>query len=256
MEPEMTNRASGDGDAGGRRKGAGAPRGVAKPPKRTSSQSAARPYAARMAAKARSDAAEASAPQRGRARALAPASSFLRGAVGDAAAKRGIAETRLLTQWAEIVGADIAAATQPLRLKRRGGLALGGVLAVAVDGPRATEIEHKIPQIIESVNAHYGYRAVAEIALTQAVDGLDSRRMVERRRPKLRGATTEEKRRVAELTDPIGDGALRAALARLGEKVMARAAEKRATSDRPARVSSSGVASGAAKTSTDGDESA
>lgn len=219
MEPQMVDRTTGN-HAGAAGRAARKSKPALKAPRK----------------KAGAAAGEAAAGgQRGRARALAPAASFLRGAVGDAAAKRGIAETKLLTQWAEIVGEDFASCTQPLELKRRSGLALGGVLTLAVEGARATEIEHVLPQLIERVNAHYGYRAVAEARLTQATDRLRRRPETPARAPR-RTATEDERRRVAALTDPIGDGDLRAALARLGENVIVRAAEKRAKSGKTQRV--------------------
>ncbi|MCI4664363.1 MAG: DciA family protein [Neomegalonema sp.] len=249
----MVGRTSGDAADGGKgRKASGS---------RSGSKSKRKPSTRAKSASAKG-AAPTPEPLRGRARGLEPASKFLSGALADAAAKRGIAETKLMTRWDEIVGADLGAATQPLRLKRRGGLALGGVLAVAVDGARATEIEHKIPQIIERVNAYYGYRAVAEIALTQAVDASYKPQIKPSRRPKRLVATEDEKRQAAEIAGGIEDNALRAALARLGENVIARAAEKRrgpvygdkrAQSD-PARPSAEGVASKTSSTRPGGED--
>ena len=37
-----------------------------------------------------------------------------------------------------------------------------------VEGPRAIEVQHRSGQILERVNAYFGYRAVAEMRILQA----------------------------------------------------------------------------------------
>lgn len=142
-----------------------------------------------------------------------------------AAARRGIAEMRLLTQWPEVVGPRLARLTRPVRVKHdRSGHGLGGVLILAVNGPRAAEIELEIPQIVERVNAYYGYRAVVDAKLTQSETPIDPATASARRRAEAEPAVlpAEKREALAELTKPIGDDALRDALTRLGANVMSR----------------------------------
>ena len=44
----------------------------------------------------------------------------------------------------------------------------GAILILRVDGPRAIEVQHRSRQILERVNGHFGYRAVAEMRILQA----------------------------------------------------------------------------------------
>ena len=94
--------------------------------------------------------------------------------------KYGFASVALLTDWANIVGSDIASFTAPERLRWPRGVDAfdetepgserrpGATLVLRVDGPRAIELQHKTHQIIERINASFGYRAVAELRFVQA----------------------------------------------------------------------------------------
>jgi hypothetical protein len=94
--------------------------------------------------------------------------------------KYGFSAATLLTDWTSIVGGDLASYTAPERLKwPRGVDAYGDVadgasgrpgatLVLRVDGPRALEVEHRARQILERINAYFGYRAVAEMRIVQA----------------------------------------------------------------------------------------
>ncbi len=137
--------------------------------------------------------------------------------------KYGFASTALLTDWASIVGADIASYTAPERLKWPRGVDAygeieegaerrpGATLVLRVDGPRAIELQHRTQQIIERINASFGYRAVSELRFVQAP--LVGTRAPVSRRPLLR-APIEVTSDSPELAT-IQDEALRAALARL-----------------------------------------
>lgn len=137
--------------------------------------------------------------------------------------KYGFAQAALLTDWAGIVGADIASYTAPERLKWPRSVDAygeveegaerrpGATLVLRVDGPRAIELQHKTQQIIERINASFGYRAVAELRFVQAP--LVGARAPTKQRPIRRGpagATAD----LANLVT-VQDEALRAALARL-----------------------------------------
>jgi hypothetical protein len=94
--------------------------------------------------------------------------------------KYGFSAATLLTDWALIAGADVAGYTVPDRLKwPRGPGAYaeveecaegrpGATLVLRVDPARALDVEYKGRQIIERINAYFGYRAVAALRLIQA----------------------------------------------------------------------------------------
>jgi hypothetical protein len=113
-----------------------------------------------------------SAPRKRRAQARAVA-SFLPQLARRAFEKHGFATAALLTDWAKIVGADVADCSVPERLKwpravaEEGEGRAGATLVLRVDGLRAIELQHAAPQIVERINAYFGYRAVAELRFVQ-----------------------------------------------------------------------------------------
>jgi hypothetical protein len=134
-----------------------------------------------------------------------------------AARRRGLAESRLLTDWPLVVGPQLAPRCQPVRLARTGDGA-GGVLTVHVGGASALEVQHSAPQLIERINGFFGYPAVARLRLIQA----PPIRSVKLRSPHPRRAlTADELGALATLVEPVRPPALQAALAELGRTVAA-----------------------------------
>ncbi len=80
--------------------------------------------------------------------------------------KRGFSQAMLLTNWAEVVGAEIAAITQPSKVRfAKGGL--GATLVVLTNGARAPEVSMQLETIRTRVNACYGYNAISRVLVTQ-----------------------------------------------------------------------------------------
>jgi hypothetical protein len=115
------------------------------------------------------------------AAAARPIGAFAARALDPAARARGFATAALLGEWPAIVGAELAQFTMPDRVvwprhrddtgetrEHRGRRDDGAVLVLRVDGPRAIEVQHRSGQILERVNSHFGYRAVAELRILQA----------------------------------------------------------------------------------------
>lgn len=106
--------------------------------------------------------------------------SFVPGLTRKSFEKYGFSTATLLTDWAIIAGRDLASFTLPERLKwprhveafedvaAGAGGRPGATLVLRVDGPRAIEVQYQTGQIIERINAHFGYRAVSEIRFIQA----------------------------------------------------------------------------------------
>ena len=90
----------------------------------------------------------------------------------------GFSTAALRTDWAGIVGKDLGRYTSPDKLKwPRGGRESdeetgperqGATLVLRVDLGRGIDVQYRARQIIERINAHFGYRAVAEIRIIQA----------------------------------------------------------------------------------------
>lgn len=152
---------------------------------------------------------------RGRRRHGAVAIGGVVGEITAAAFRRhGLGHGEIARAWTEIAGPELAAVSRPERLSwpradknASGGRPAGATLTVAVDGPRAVELQYAAPQIIDSINILYGYQAVGRIRLVQATRPIRSRSSV-RRRP-------IEPDNADGLTG-IDSAALRSALARLG----------------------------------------
>jgi len=146
-----------------------------------------------------------------------PLSLLLGDVFSEAYAKQGFAARELVTRWAEIAGADVAAHSQPLKMQWprpvEGQPQEAATLVLKVEGPMALEIQHKSDLILERVNRFFGWCAVGRLALRQAP-------LSRRDRPKPPAPPDPEA--VAKIADglrAVEDDQLRAALARLGAAI-------------------------------------
>jgi hypothetical protein len=92
----------------------------------------------------------------------------------------GFSTATLLTEWATIVGDPLSRYALPEKIKwprapagegdneRNTHARCGATLVLRVDPARALDVEYKAQQILERINAYFGYRAVAELRLLQA----------------------------------------------------------------------------------------
>lgn len=135
---------------------------------------------------------------------------------------RGFAEGAIVSDWAAIAGAHLAAHSSPQRIAHRPGSHDGGTLHLRVAaGGLATELQHLEPLLIERINAYFGYRAVARLRILQGP-------IPERAPPPPppRPLTTDEEKGLAEHLIEVEDEQLRAALEELGRAVIARRRDK------------------------------
>jgi hypothetical protein len=140
-------------------------------------------------------------------------------AIGEAFARQGFASAELVTRWADIVGADIAACSEPIKLnwprRSEGEDSEAATLVLRVEGPAAIEVQHLAELICERVNRFLGWRAVGRLALRQAP-------LRRRAKPAPASADPAAAAAVAERLSDIRDDALKSALARLGAAVRRR----------------------------------
>jgi hypothetical protein len=144
-----------------------------------------------------------------------PLAEVLRKTLTDAFAKQGFASVELVTRWPEIVGAEIAAHSQPEKIQwprtpQARNAPQPGTLLLRVEGPAAVEIQHLSGVILERVNQFFGWQAVGDMRLRQAPL---SRRAELRPLP---AADPAAMMRIALSLPEIKDEKLRQALARLG----------------------------------------
>ncbi|WP_230382959.1 DUF721 domain-containing protein [Paracoccus shanxieyensis] len=104
-------------------------------------------------------------PPRRRMRGFEAASSLVAHRIRSVGETRGFAVARLLTNWAEVVGADIAAHARPVKISH--GKGFGATLTLLVDGARAPLLNMQRDKIRDRVNACYGFNAVSRVTLTQ-----------------------------------------------------------------------------------------
>ncbi|MBF9044567.1 DUF721 domain-containing protein [Rhodobacterales bacterium HKCCE4037] len=137
------------------------------------------------------------------------------------AERRGFAETKLLTHWAEIVGPDIAEIALPLKIKF--GRGFGGTLQVLTTGANAPMLAMQKDVIVTRVNACYGYSAIKDVQITQtAPTGFAEGRVAfEGPKPKNRPAPDPARlSRATEGLDEITDPSLRDALRKLAGNIV------------------------------------
>jgi hypothetical protein len=139
--------------------------------------------------------------------------------------KYGFSAASLLTDWATIVGADLARYTEPERLKWPNGVGVhdetsddaqgrpGATLMLRVDPQRALEVQYKGQQIIERINAYFGYRAVAALRMLQAPV---------RPAAQARPAPVKSAPPIAPELETVSDAALRSALQRMAHGIVIR----------------------------------
>ncbi len=164
-------------------------------------------------------------PRRATTKGFARSSTLLQERIRKASESRGFAESRLLTQWAEIIGADVAAIARPVKVSYgRGGM--GATLTLLTTGAQAPMLEMQKEGLRARVNSVYGYNAISRITITQtAPTGFaDGQASFQHRAPAQapRGpdpAKAEEARHIAA---PVADTGLRAALEALAQNVLSR----------------------------------
>ncbi len=154
-----------------------------------------------------------------RKRGFEAAATLLAGDLKGPAEKRGFADAKLLTHWAEIVGQDIAGIARPVEITH--GRGFGGTLVVLTTGGNAPVLEMQKDRLVEKVNACYGYRAVSRVHITQTAPvGFSDGKVAFQEQPAQPRQPDRAKldRAMTEIEE-IEDEGLRDALARLARNV-------------------------------------
>lgn len=130
--------------------------------------------------------------------------------------KRGLAEGSLISDWSSIVGEQVASRCIPKQLAfKRSSERREGTLTLRVESGFATELVYLEQQLLERINAHFGYRAVAKLKLIQG-PVIDPN---QRRRKALKTLSGKEKSALDAKVADVEDEDLRKALSDLGAAV-------------------------------------
>lgn len=95
----------------------------------------------------------------------------------EAFARHGFAQAELVSNWADIVGTELAEVALPERIKwpRSPGATLsGGTLHLRVAPGRALEVSYAAPRIIERANAFLGFGAITAVKAVAAASWRES----------------------------------------------------------------------------------
>jgi hypothetical protein len=162
-------------------------------------------------------------PRRASTKGFTRTSSLLSTRIREASEKRGFAQSRLLTQWVEVAGDEIAAISRPVEISYgRGGM--GATLTVLTTGANAPMLEMQKEQLRARVNGIYGYNAIARVRITQtaATGFAEGQADFRHGRDKPEGPKADPvlREKAQAAVGPVSDTDLREALARLGTNIL------------------------------------
>jgi hypothetical protein len=134
-------------------------------------------------------------------------------------AKYGRGADGLKAHWSEIVGANLARRTEPVKLTTP-RTADGASLEIRVDGPAATIVQHQAGDILARVNLFLGGAGVERLRIVQG-PLRNAARLRQAPRPRPRGPLDAAREQtLAESLASVPDGALKDALTRLGREIL------------------------------------
>jgi hypothetical protein len=155
-----------------------------------------------------------------------PLADLVGAAMDPVLARQGFGESDLILYWEDIVGARLAAMSEPIKLRwpprgRSSDLSLvePATLVIRVESGFALEMQHLADAVLERVNAHLGWKCVGRIALKQGPLGRQRSGKAASQGPSPAARASAE-----EHVSTIEDATLREALARLGAYVIERTA--------------------------------
>lgn len=146
---------------------------------------------------------------------------------GQAYGSKYIMLGRLVTQWTEIIGADVAGQAQPVALKFRGGRksddpkkdekAREFTLEIAADSAAATVLRYRTDLILERINRIFGAQWITAIRFVpKATDGQQNNRFVRAPKP----LTPDQKQSLSNMLKDVPDPELQDRLQRLGAAIL------------------------------------
>ncbi len=81
---------------------------------------------------------------------------------------QGLAGSKILTEWASIVGPMLAQHSLPEHLSFPRGKKTGGTLVISTENGFATHIQHMQAVILERLASYFGYQAISRITISHS----------------------------------------------------------------------------------------
>ncbi len=79
---------------------------------------------------------------------------------------KGLAGSRIITEWNTIVGESLSQHCMPEKLSFPPGKKTGGTLAIAVENGFAPQLQHMQPLMLERLATYFGYKAIERITIS------------------------------------------------------------------------------------------
>ncbi|RCK99994.1 MAG: hypothetical protein JSC189_001344 [Candidatus Tokpelaia sp. JSC189] len=127
---------------------------------------------------------------------------------------------QLLENWSEIVGADVAEATRPLKIiwphrMTADDIFEPAILVIACEGFSAIRLQHESSEVIQRINTFFGFAAIARLKIKQ--EPVRSAKQFSKQPLIL---DEKQKKCLEQLVADIQDEELRLALFNLGKGIL------------------------------------
>ena len=158
-----------------------------------------------------------------RKRGFKSASSLLQKQIQKASETRGFAVSKLLTNWTEIIGTDLAKIAKPVKVNY-GREGLGAGLVLLTNGANAPIVQAQSKQIIDRVNGVYGYNAISRVRITQ----IDPNELIDEKNEgsiSLVKPSELDKTKAKDEVNGIKDNSLNEALQLLGANIISKSSK-------------------------------
>lgn len=129
-------------------------------------------------------------------------------------------EADILLHWQDIIGADIAGYTNPLKTKFNPKNNQRTLFMEVPAGGFALELHHKEDYILEKINSYFGYKAVHKLNISQNINMRIKKTLLQQRNEKEQKLEETEEKYLSELVSEIKDEKLREILIKLGTSVI------------------------------------
>ena len=161
--------------------------------------------------------------KRGRA-GFRSASSLLERQIQKTSETRGFAISKLLVNWADINGNEIAKIAKPVKVNY-GRDGIGAGLVLLTNGANAPIVQAQSKQIIDRVNEVYGYNAISRVRITQT-DPSELINENSTNQKKHLKPSYLDKIKAKEEVNEVKDDVLKIALQSLGANILAKSSNE------------------------------